>query len=229
MTPTTDYIREKFDEYNGLCFNGRLTPPPFRISNARTFLGMVRFKRQRNRDKTWHYHSFEFVISRKIALLSTEREMDDVILHEMIHYYILSNQLQDDRPHGTLFKQLMTEINTRFGRHITTSHRRTEEEKDKDTDVRRHIICVSRFYDNRCGITVATRTRIHHLWNELSLISDIKDCTWYMSTDPFFNRFPRAIKAKVYLISPEDLQAHLSTAIHLIKKGNMICMERKPQ
>ncbi len=123
MTITVDYIRRNFDEFNMLVFGGVLKTPPFRVSRARTFLGMVKCKRKRMLLSKWHFYDFEFVISSKVNLLKDENEVEDVILHEMIHYYILSNQLQDSSAHGVLFRKMMKDINTKFNRNITISRK----------------------------------------------------------------------------------------------------------
>lgn len=45
MKVTLEYVERKFAEFNDLMFEGKLKPLPFRLSRARTFLGMVRYKR----------------------------------------------------------------------------------------------------------------------------------------------------------------------------------------
>ena len=224
MIASLDYVKRRFAEYNELCFEGKLQPLPFRLSSARTFLGQVRFKRQRNPDGTWHYSDFIFVISNKRDY--PETEIEDTILHEMIHYYILSNQIQDTAPHGAVFTQMMNDINRRFHRNISVSHRRTKEEQDKDTEVRQHLVCVIRFKNNQTGITIAAKTRIFQLWDQLPRVPEIAECKWYVSTDPYFNRFPRAISLKVYPIPSDELKAHLIGARPLERSGKTIRVTR---
>jgi len=67
--------------------------------------------KEQNPDGTWHYFGFVFRISTVIDL--PEREVEDTILHEMIHYYILSNQMQDTSAHGEIFMRMMKDINVR--------------------------------------------------------------------------------------------------------------------
>ncbi len=222
MTLSTEYIRQKFDAFNALCFEGRLKPLPFRLSNARTFLGMVRCKRKRTRDNTWHYSDFEFIVSSRTTYAETERDIEDVILHEMIHYYILSHQIQDSGAHGAVFRRMMKEINTRFGRNISISHKRTAAELDKDREVRQHLICVSRLKSNKVGITISARTRLFELWDILEKNPQVAECQWYVSTNPYFNRFPRAMKAKIYHVPLEELREHLAAAKRLIREGDVI-------
>ena len=48
MRATLEYIKQKFDEYNNLMFEGKLKPLPFKLSNAKSFLGAVFFQREKN-------------------------------------------------------------------------------------------------------------------------------------------------------------------------------------
>ena len=224
MRATKEYIEKKFNEYNVLCFGGQLQPLPIRLSRARTFLGQVAYTRRRKLNGTWHYQNFEFRISTLIDM--PENIVEDTILHEMIHYYILSNQLQDTSSHGRLFCTMMNDINKHFGRHITISHRRTEAEKDGDTQKRQHLICVVRFNDGRVGITIAASTRLFDFWDRIPKAVGVAECKWYVSTNPYFNRYSRSIKPKVYGIADEILQEQLRDARRLIRNGDTISVAR---
>lgn len=220
MKPTIEYIKQKFEEYNVLCFGGKLPLPAFQLSNARTFLGQVAYRRTKRPNGSWHYSDFVFKISSK-----TERPEDvvqDTILHEMIHYYILYNQLQDTSSHGVIFRKMMNAINQRFNRNITVSHNDTKEEKEADTERRQHLICVSQLNNGHKGITIAAKTRLFDLWDELPRISIVKECKWYVSTDPYFNRFRRTLTAKIYRIPQDELEEHIANARELIRQGNRI-------
>ena len=224
MKATIDYIKRKVGEYNELCFEGKLKPLPFKLSNSRTMLGQVRFMREKNPDDTWHYYGFVFAISNLLDL--PEKEIEDTILHEMIHYYILSNQMQDTSPHGEIFVRIMKDINRRFDRNISIVHRATKEEHDKDTQVRQHIICVCRMRGNQMGITIATKSSLFQLWDEIPKFPKVVECNWYITTDPYFNRYPRAKTLKIYSIPHDELEEHMKGAQPLVKSGNSIRVKR---
>lgn len=190
MKASVAYVERKFNEFNEQMFGGKLPKLPFKISNARTFLGQITFFQEKNEDDTWHYYGFTFKVSDKVDL--PEDIVEDTIIHEMIHYYILYNQMQDNAPHGDLFKQKMEEINNTYNRNITIVHKATKEEADTDTEKRRHIICVSRFRDGTRAITVsADNPRIlFRIWDEIERIPEIEEFKWVYLTDPFFNRIP---------------------------------------
>lgn len=221
MIATLDYIERKFDEYNRQIFSGKLATPPFEISHARRALGQVKFTRRRQRDGSWRYSGLRFMISDVRDM--PQQELDDVIIHEMIHYYILSNQLQDTSPHGRLFTGLMNDINRRYGRHISISHRETEDGSvTSDMSRRQHLICVSRLRDGNLGITVTAGTQLFRLWDAIPQIPDVAACAWYTTTDPYFNRYPRARTLKIYKISGPDLREHLKGAKSLVRTGHII-------
>ena len=224
MRATIDYIKQKFDEYNELCFEGKLKPLPFKLSNASSFLGAVFFQREKNDDGTWHYYGFVFKISTVMDL--PEDVVEDTILHEMIHYYIMSNQMQDTGPHGKLFIAKMKEINKKFNRNLSVSHKTTKEEHDTDKRIQQHIVCISRLRTGQRGVTVATKTRLFELWDAMPNIPNMAEYKWFVSTDPYFNRFPKTAKAGICFVPSNELEEHLKDAKELIKQGNSIRIKR---
>ena len=224
MRATSDYIKRKFDEYNELCFEGKLKPLPFKLSNAKSFLGAVFFQREKNPDGTWHYYGFVFKISTVMDL--PEDVVEDTILHEMIHYYIMSNQMQDTAPHGKLFIAKMQEINRKFNRNLSISHHTTKEEHDTDKRVQQHIICVSRLKNGKRGVTVAMKSRLFELWDEMPNIPNMAELKWVLSTDPYFNRFTKTTKPGICFVPSDELEEHLKDAKELVKQGNSIRIKR---
>ena len=224
MIATLEYIKNKFKEYNDQMFEGKLQPLPFKLSTARTFLGQVRFYQEKQPDGTMRYMNFQFVISTKVDL--PEAEVEDTIIHEMIHYWILSNQMQDTGPHGDIFKAKMKEINMKYNRNLSIVHETTKEETDQDKEVRQHLICVSRLRNGKRGVTVATKTRLFQLWDEMPTFPKMAEFKWVVSTDPFFNRFPRCTSAKIYPVPSEELDEHLKDAKELIRSGNSIRIKK---
>lgn len=225
MIATIEYIERKFNEYNEQMFEGKLHPLPFKTTSARTFLGQVRFYQEKQPDGTMRYMNFQFVISTKVDL--SEAEVEDTIIHEMIHYWILSNQMQDTGPHGDIFKRKMKEINLKFNRNLSVVHKATKEEADQDKEVRQHLICVVRLKTNQMGICIANKSRLFQLWDEMPNFPKAVECNWYVSTDPFFNRFPRSSSAKLYPISVEELEAHNKDFQPLVRTGNNIRIAKR--
>ena len=220
MIISVDFVKSKFDEFNQQMFDGKLSSLPIKLSSARTYLGQLRFRRKRKLFGGWKYCDFQLIISNKIQI--EKQVVEDTILHEMIHYSILSNQLMDSSSHGKLFRSKMLDLNQRFKRNISIRHRFTKEEQDRDVEHRLHYICVSKFIDGKLGITIAAHARLLYLWDALFAIPKISETDWFVSHNPFFNRFPRSLKPKVYKITEKDLRDNLADAYRLRRVGDKI-------
>ncbi len=211
MIPTVEYLEERFDSFNASCFEGALPRIPIKLSRARSFVGRLQYKPIRNwRGKVVGGEDFVIRISTKFDL--PEAETEDTLIHEMIHYWIVLNGLQDSSTHGRIFRAKMKEINELHGRHLTISHRSTPEELDRDTRVRDHYFCVSKLADGRTAVTVAARTRIRSIRWYLRRSPTVRSTAWYHSRDPWFNRFPRCRTPKLFPVDPAVLQPHLEGA-----------------
>ena len=221
MKPTLEYIEEKFNEFNKLCFGGALKPLPFRLSQARTFLGKVQFVRKKNVIGKCYNTNFVFIISNLID--RPQDVIDDTILHEMIHYYILSNQIKDTSQHGEVFKKWMYYINNTFNRHITISVRKTEEDRKNDTQPRKTYVCLVRFEDGQIGIAIPAHTRLFLFYDMIPKIRGIVEWQWYGTSNPYFNRYKRSTKnINIFKFSQEKTDEYLKDAIKLVRRGNYI-------
>lgn len=227
MKPTVEYIQRKFEEFNRLIFNNDLKPLPIHVSHAKSTLGGVTFKHRHKWLGKEEYYDFAMRISTRFDL--PEPEIEDIIIHEMIHYYILSHQMRDTSPHGQLFKQMMNDINQRHKRHITISRRSSPTEQNLDQQARLHYLCVAELPDGRTTVMVSARTKVFYMWRTIPQLFTVKSITWYVSTDPYFNRFPNAIKPRLFLVDRDEITDHLKTARELVNDGKCIMAKRKEQ
>jgi len=127
VTPDLEYIQKAFDRYNALCFRGELPGIRLELSRARTYLGRYEEKRPQVRFLGRRF-SLPAAEPQRLIRISTAfdltpEQQDDVIIHEMIHYYLAWKGLADRVPHGPHFRQLMEAINSRFGRHIVVRYK----------------------------------------------------------------------------------------------------------
>ena len=118
MTPTREQMRAWFDTFNRQYFNGELPLPRLALGNSRTRLGSMSCRRRRTLTG-WRLSDFAIRLSTYYDC--TEREMQTVLLHEMIHYYIAWKGIRDDAPHGSVFRSIMNRLNTRHGWDISVS------------------------------------------------------------------------------------------------------------
>ncbi len=187
--------------------------PPMRLSRARRALGQITYSRRRRLFGGWKYSNITFVISALAARDMTAEEVDDIILHEMIHYHILSNQMQDTSAHGRLFRREMQRINNAIGSHITITHRTTDKAPDHSSlERRQNIVAVVRMHDNTWGIIVVARTRLSQFREQLCTSPQVQEVHWYITTNPYFTRFPRHRSLKYHPLPAAEIRAQLHDA-----------------
>lgn len=211
MTPTVGYLEERFDTFNRMCFDGALPRIPIKLSSARSFIGRLQYRPIRDwRGKVVRHEDFVLRISTRYDL--PEAEVEDTLIHEMIHYWIAFNGIRDTSTHGHVFRAKMKEINGKHGRHLTISHKSTPEELDRDQRVTIHYFCVSQLADGRTALTVAASTRIRAIQRTFQWSPSVRSTAWYSSEDPWFNRFPRCRSPKLFPVEPAELAPHLEGA-----------------
>lgn len=217
MIPTVPFIQQTFERFNPLCFEARLPAVPIVLSKARSFLGKMEYKSMKGFfGRRYSCYDYRLKISTSFDLPETEWE--DVIIHEMIHYYIAICGIRDSSAHGPRFRQMMDGINARHGRHITISHRLSSRPDTGIADcgkIRKHHVCVTTFKDGNMGITVCAATRISEISRLLPVYYSIDRMEWYESMNPFFNRYPRSRTPRIYKITASELSGQLEDALPL--------------
>jgi len=224
MKATVPYIEKKFEEFNRQMFGGKLPKIPVELSDAKTFLGQCVYKKRRMPFGKTERYDFRLRINTRADL--PEQEVEDTIIHEMIHYYIGYNQLEDASAHGPLFRGIMNEINRKFGRHLTVSHKSTEEQREQlqDKHSHYHVIAVVTFHDGRTGIKVLPRVlrSILYYYNNVLANRDIASIRLYMSNNLFFNRYPNSSALKVHFLEPGEISKQLEGAEKMACDGKTV-------
>lgn len=219
MDISTEYIKNRFDEFNRLCFEGSLPQPTFRLSNVKTYLGQMRRQLQ---PAPWGRRHIRYVLTINTRYQLAPREIEDVILHEMIHYYIMVNGIRDTSAHGAHFRHIMDRINRQHGRAISVSSRAAHLTDDSPQRRRWQVLCLIQFSSGSWGIICPALTRLGDIWRQLQRTPGISSCQWYQSDDPFFGRYPRSRSLRVYRITEAEAHAHLSGAHTMQKVGNQL-------
>jgi len=220
MKADREYVKRKFAHFNELCFGGKLPEVNVRITRARTYLGQLRYKKRKKFPFGWEFYDYEMAIS---CLIDREESVvEDTIIHEMIHLYIASRGLKDSSAHGPVFRGIMEDINRRFDRNIKVTHHSSDEEKEADNSVRPHIICIINFRDGRQGLMIAMRSAIFRLWDMLESSPSVNAFRWYLTFDPYFNRYPRVKTFRYYLTDKIDFEKLPTDARQIIREGNIV-------
>jgi len=227
MKATVSYVQQKFKQFNDLMFGGLLKPIPVKLEDVSSTLGHCcnRIKTLPNGRKI--KTDFELRINMRID--QTESELEDVIIHEMIHYFIGCHQLVDSSPHGYLFKAIMASINKAHGRHITISSTLNKEQMAQAADSRRkwHVIAVITMRDGTKWIKVLPRVlqRILDFHRAVSRQYGEKAVRLYLHDDPYFNRFPCSSALKIQKVDASELSTALLFAQLLSVRGNSVVNE----
>lgn len=228
MKATIPYIQQKFDEFNRQMFGGHLPRIPIVLSDAKTFLGQCAYQTRRLPSGETEHYNFRLRINTRIDL--PEQELEDTIIHEMIHYHIGVNHLKDTSAHGPLFRSMMNDINERYGRHLTISHRSTKEQKEQAIDKRQrwHVVAVVEMTNGKTGVKVLPRIvpRILNYYNKVGTSRMVRDIQLFMSNDAYFNRFPNSSAINVINVDHDEVMGHLKGAevigcdgVRLIRNG----------
>lgn len=73
-----------------------------------------------------------------------ERDFIDIMVHEMIHYYIALNGIKDNNDHGNEFQRIMNELNEKYGLNVeikknASSFKKTENAPKYDNPILKFI------------------------------------------------------------------------------------------
>ena len=115
---TKEHLTAWFGEFNRNYFEGKLPQPRLALSRSRRQLGSMRFKR---RMRMGRVETYDHAIHVSILFEQGENEFKNVLLHEMIHYYIAYNNIQDTGPHGEVFRKMMNWLNSEHGWNMKVS------------------------------------------------------------------------------------------------------------
>lgn len=214
MTPTMPYIQDAFRRFNQRYFDNSLPEIPIRLSNAKGFLGKLTYSRKRSFWRTEQYSDFVLRINTRISL--SEAELEDTIIHEMIHLYIAYHRLHDTSSHGVRFRAMMTAINRRDGRHISVTHRLSEAQRREAAGRERgRMVAVVVFEDGRTGVKVVPHRVSAMQGFEAACRRHfrIASLNWYYSRDYFFAQFPCSEAVRVYLMNSDESRTALQTAL----------------
>lgn len=224
MKASVEYLQKKFEYFNKLIFSSELPPIPIKLSNARSYVGQCCCKRRRTLLGKVQCYDFSIRVNGKMDFKETE--LEDVLIHEMIHYYIFFKGLKDSSSHGKIFRDIMDRVNSTFSRHISISHKLSSEQREqqKDNRIRPHIIAIISLKDGRNALKLLPRnTQSICFYNrELNRSGIVDSIVYYIGSDPWFNRFPTSSALNFIYIDKAEALSHLVGASELIVKRNSI-------
>ena len=225
MKPSREWLEKKFEEFNIRMFGGRLPMPLILLSDASSYLGQCKSKIRKKPDGSTEHYDFQLRFN--ITYDLPEPVLEDTVIHEMIHYFIMIHGLKDTSPHGRIFKSIMQSINTAHGRNLTITHRVSSEEKAaaKSAKPTWHVIAVIKLVSGVTGVKVLPRNipRILEFYNKIISIRDVKEARLFLHDNPFFNQFPTSVALKYHRLDPHTIEQELKGASKLlVENGKLI-------
>ena len=199
---TVDYLRQAFEHYNNLIFDGKLPVPKLKWSRAKTRLGQMACKRKMSWGRT-KFYDFSISVSNYYKL--TTEQIDDVLIHEMIHYSIAYTGLKDTSAHGIVFRGMMDKINRTYGRHITISVRTRNLQPRTAQKPKNYLVLALEMKDGSHFLSSVSPSAAGKLEISLSKAREVADYHWYQTLDEYFSSMPcvrslrgRKVSAEVY-------------------------------
>lgn len=202
MRPTLDFLEDRFLRYNSEIFKSALPMPLMHISPARSFMGQFKVERDRTL-KGKIKETYHLTFSNRYDL--DEKVLEDVLIHEMIHFLIHVKRIKDTTSHGLNFRKLMSEINIRFGRNITVSHRCTKKELESDASKSHSIVCLCTMTDGRKLICRVSQSKVFEIHRAFQEWDKVEKEEWYWVYGSYFNRFRRVVTPKLFSVDKEGL------------------------
>lgn len=184
-----EWLGAWFDRFNHDYFGSRLPRPRLSVGRSRTRLGTMSFKR---RSSLWHARRTDYSIRVSNYYDMSERQFQNVLLHEMIHYSIAYEGLKDTSPHGQLFRSRMQALNDKYGWEITvmTSVRGMSVAAGMATK-RRYLVLALVLNTGDRLLTVVNPRYASRLERSLLMAFGVQSHAWYTSQDNYFSLFPR--------------------------------------
>ena len=197
------WMERQFDRFNKEYFGGRLTPPKFSVNNARTRLGSMAFKWKRSLFKR---ETYDYVIRLSNYYDIPEVEFQNVLLHEMIHYYIAVNRFKDDSVHGTMFRSIAQRINKQGWNIVVRTDTRkwsVAERNRKKVITRKRIVLAASTTDGKYFLSVIGPGSVRKVKLQIARTPQIREARWFESSDDYFQQFPQCRTLRGRIVTKE--------------------------
>lgn len=191
MQIDVNWLSTNFNRFNADYFNGELPLPRFRISNARTELGTFKSKVKGNggsRSKEKGNDNREFTISLSDYWTGDVFFFQNILLHEMIHFYIVYHRYKDNSPHGTLFRAQMKRLNL-LGWDISIGKKLSELKPANKTPNDWRVVLAVVTNDEKYYLCVISQGSVRRLDMKLRRTTWLKKYSWHITNEDYFQTF----------------------------------------
>lgn len=211
---TAERLQEWFDRFNVAHFGGSLPVPRLALSHSKKSLGTYRHGWKTAlgvRRKTDHCIHVSTFYDR------SESEYQDVLIHEMIHYYISLRNIRDDAPHGRRFREIMLRINAEGNRHIGVSTRGdTLALSASAARPRDRLILAMRTTDGGCFLSVVSPRHAMRIERIVAASSSIAEHSWHVSSDAAFASYSVVRTVRGRRVTLEEYSKRVETMQRIV-------------
>ena len=193
MKITIEYLTGEFQRFNRDYFENGLPLPRLVLSRSKTRLGSFACQRK----LTWKgYRLSHFTIRISTYYNMSERQVQNILLHEMIHYSIAYRGLKDSSAHGIVFRGMMEVLNHKHGWEITVTQNTKGWELSEQARQRVNrrpkawLVLAMRTSNGRCFLSVVNPKFQQRLETQIKRVPDIVFHQWFQSDDEYFADFP---------------------------------------
>ena len=209
MTLNVDILRQWFWQFNREYFAGELPEPRLYLSRARTRLGNMSFRRGRFTGRPT-----DFAIGISTCYQLTQKECQEVLIHEMIHYYIAYRRIADTSSHGRMFRSIMQHINSRYGWNITVSYRPSSLRPSESLcaasgggSTRRYTVLALELKNGKCMLSVVSPKSVTRIEKLLHGVGAVASHAWYATDDDFFFMYPKVRSLRAIRVDRDVYEA----------------------
>ena len=204
MIVSKEWIAEKFSRFNADYFGGLLPTPAFGLSRSKSRLGSMSYRLNRRLFRTVKSN---YTLHMTTAFDMTERQAENILLHEMIHLHIASQGLRDTSSHGKIFRSIMQNLNRQYGWEITVS---TSPDNflpaKRQTKKKMRLVLLLRHQQAGCIISVVNAKYRQQIERVIARAHDICEHQWIVSDDDYFASFPQVRSLRGRRVSEAEYQ-----------------------
>ena len=189
MQISVQWLEQWFTVFNEQYFDSGLPLPRLALSRSKTRLGSMSCKRVTRLLRGTKFSDFTIRLSNYYDL--SEREFQNVLLHEMIHYSIAYTGLKDTSPHGVVFRRMADEFNRKHGWNIKVTGSTRGVRPAKPQPDREFLVLALLLDSGEHLFSVVNPRYAQEIDRNIRSVSRVKNFSWYTTRDRYFMDFPR--------------------------------------
>lgn len=194
-------MEQWFTTFNEQYFDGGLPLPRLALSRSKTRLGSMSCKRVTRLLRGTKFSDFTIRLSNYYDL--SERDFQNVLLHEMIHYHIAYTGVKDTSPHGVVFRRMAEAFNRKYGWNIKVTGSTRGIKPAKPQPDREFLVLALLLDSGEHLFSVVNPRYAHEIDRSIRCVSRVKSFNWYTTCDRYFMDFPRVRSLRGRRVSME--------------------------